>query len=265
MSALLRFRRARAGRARLALALALAAFIALAPGCRSQAGARGPALVVASDLDNAPFAYVDEAGQPAGRDVEMMAELARRLDRPLEWRRVPFAQLLPALEAGAADAVCATLGRTPERAERVLFTRAYFETAIAVVVRAGPGEPQRLDELAGRLVAAGAGTTSQDAVRRRLPHARLVASDKGASAAQRLELHAIDAVALDGPAADALARASQGKLARLAETLADEHYAIAVAPGRAELCRELDVALGTLAIDGWLVALDRRHGLTPGH
>ena len=38
-----------------------------------------PLLVVASDLDNPPFAWIDEHGVARGRDVEMMEELATAL------------------------------------------------------------------------------------------------------------------------------------------------------------------------------------------
>lgn len=220
-------------------------------------------LVVISDLDNAPFAAVDETGRPAGRDVEMMDLIAGVLGRPLEWRRIPFAELLPAIEAGAADVACATLGITSERAERVEFSRPYFTTTIAVVVRTGPNEPRELADLAGRRIAAGLGTTSELAARERLPEAMLEDEEpSGAGTAQRLVSRAIDAVVLDGPAADAMVAASGGRLARLAEPLAEERYALVVAQGRTRLLAELDAALELLERTGRLRALDRSYELT---
>jgi ABC-type amino acid transport substrate-binding protein len=232
----------------------------LLAGCAAAPAAPRGAVIVASDLDNSPFAYVDADGRPAGRDVAMMHRLAERCGLDLEWRRMPFEELLPACERGEVDVVCATLGITPERAERVLFTRPYFTTSIAVVVRDAPGEPRCFADLAGRRVAAAAGTTSERAVARRLPDALLVLENKEKlSAAERLARRTIDAVAMDAPAAEALVAASALPLRRLPAALAEEDYALALPPDRAALRDRLDAALLELAAE-W-PALDARHGL----
>jgi polar amino acid transport system substrate-binding protein len=226
-------------------------------------GCAAPAPITAlSDLDNRPFAWVDEDGTPRGRDVEMMTLLAARVGRPLEWRREPFERLLPLVEAGEADVVCATLGVTPERAERVLFTEPYFHTEIAVVVRAGDGEPRSLAELGGKRVSGAAGTTSERAVRTKLLYAVGVFENKtGGATDQRLLGGEIDAAVMDGPAADAMVAASGGHLLRLAQTLDGEHYALALPKDRAKLARALDCALGELDRSGALAALNAAYGL----
>jgi ABC-type amino acid transport substrate-binding protein len=252
-------RRELAGRSfsKLVLSIGLLAVLG-ASGCA--AIARKTPVVVASDLDNPPFAWVDAEGQPAGRDVEMMRALARAAGLELEWRRMPFEELCDAAAAGSVDVVCATLGITPERAERVLFTAPYFTTVIAVVVRAGAGEPGSLAELSGRRVAAGAGTTSERAVRAHLSGAVGVYENKeGLDSGARLATRTVDAVVLDGPAAEALVAASAGKLRRLPEDLAAERYALALPHDRAALRAALDRALGELT-RAW-ADLDARHGL----
>lgn len=243
--------------------LLLLGWLAAIVGAGCAAPRARPPLRVASDLDNRPFAWVDERGVARGRDVEMMEALAAALGRPLEWRRMPFEQLLPAVERAEVDLACATLGVTPERAERVLFTRPYFATAIAVVVRAGPGEPRALADLAGRAVLAGAGTTSERAVLERLPRARLEAGDKGRTTAERLSAGEVDAAVLDGPAAEALVERSGGRLVRLAEPLARELYALALPRSAHELRAALDRELARLERDGALAELDAAHGLAP--
>jgi polar amino acid transport system substrate-binding protein len=217
---------------------------------------------VASDLDNRPFAFVDDDGRPAGRDVEMMEHLALACGLELQWRRTPFAELLEALERGEADVVCATLGVTPERRERVEFTRPCFETTQAVLVRAGEGEPQWLSDLAGRRVAASGDTTSGRAARARLARSELVLESKaGLAPGERLLSREVDAVVLDRPAADAHARESAGALRVLDEQLAVERYALAVRRERADLRERLDLALRALA-DTW-AELDGAYGLAP--
>jgi polar amino acid transport system substrate-binding protein len=253
-------------RPRLALALvsAMLAACAACAACAARATARGAArpLRVASDLDNPPFAWVELDGQPGGRDVDMMTELAVLLGRPLEWQRMAFAELLPAVERGAVDVACATLGVTPERAERVRFTRPYFETRLAVVVRAGSGEPEELADLEGRRVGGGAGTTAERAILRELPRARGVfESESERPALERLLAADVDALVMDAPAAEALVAASTGRLRVLAADLGPERYALALPMDSAALERQLSRALDVLERRGRLAELDREHGL----
>jgi ABC-type amino acid transport substrate-binding protein len=218
-------------------------------------------LVVGCDLENPPFASGSPEA-PAGRDVEMMGRIGARMRLPIEWRKIPFAELLPALERGEVDLVCATLGITPEREERVLFTRPYFETEIAVVVRAGAGEPATFTALAGKRVGAGVGTTSERAVRRLLPRSQCLPSSKdGATSAELLLAGELDACAMDGPNADRMVAESGGRLARIREPLERERYAIAVSKQRPTLRDRVDYVLGEMQRSGALLELDAAYGL----
>lgn len=250
--------------------LLLVAGLPLLAACQAVAGGHSPPsppapppLVVASDLDNPPFAWVDEQGRPAGRDVEMMEAIGRLLGRPVEWRRIPFETLLPAAQAGLVDVVCATLGVSPERAEKVAFSRPYFETVIALVVRSGPGEPRGWDELSGLRVAAAPGTTAERAVAELLPRSRGVFEGSKAPAAERLLLGEVDAIAMDGPAADALVAASGGALTTLHTPLAPERYALALPRDRPELLAAVDAALAQLQASGELSRWNGSYGLRP--
>ena len=237
---------------------AAALALLLLTACASQ---RAP-LVVASDLDNAPFAFVDDDGEPAGRDVEMMDTLASRLGRELEWERMPFEELLDAAAQARVDLVCATLGITPERRRLVDFSRPYFDTSIAVVVRDGPGEPRSLAALSGRRVSAAQGTTSERAVRAGLPGAELHLLPPGAhSAVEQLLAFEVDAAVMDAPDATRLVAEHAGELARL-DDLESERYALAL-PRGSTLRPLLDGLLGEMSANGELAELDREWGLEP--
>lgn len=219
-------------------------------------------LIVGSDIDNAPFASLDAYQRPIGRDVEMMQALADELGLVLEWKRMPFDELLAAVEDHRIDVVCATMGITEERAERVAFSRPYFDTSIAIVVRTGEGEPRSLAELAGRRVAGGKGTTSERAITLKLVDSRGVFEEKSTlSAIERLRSHAVDALAMDGPAADALVAQNAGAVVRLEPPLERERYALVLHRDRWVLRARIDAALEKLEKNGWLAALDRRYGL----
>ncbi len=218
---------------------------------------------VASDLANPPFAWLDEAGVARGRDVEMAQQLAEIMNAKLEWHRMEFAVLLDALEQGEADAVIATMGATPERAERVLLSNAYFVTNLRVLVRRGANEPTSLAALDGLRVSAGIGTTSELALRDQLPRAIPAApSEKGATSIERLLAGEVDALIMDGPDALDFAREYPNELAVLDEPLAEERYVVAVKPTGAEWLERINVALYAMRESGALSELDRRFELT---
>ena len=219
---------------------------------------------MASDLDNMPFAGVNESGVPEGRDVEMMVALAARLGRPLRWERMPFDQLLPAVQASTVDVICATMGITTEREALVDFSDPYYSTAIEVVVRRGPGEPRRWADLDGRKVGAGQGTTSERAVRRVLPQALGVYENKSQQGAyERLIQGTVDGLAMDGPNALELVRQHGDELTLLLTPLASERYGLVVGSGQVTLRSALNRALVALRRDGTMAALDSRRGLQP--
>lgn len=229
---------------------------------RSTPSMRPDALTVASDLDNLPFAGVDASGRAVGRDVEMMRRLAAEIGRELEWKRIAFDELLPTLERGEVDAVCATLGVTPEREQRFAFTRPYYATSIALVSRAGAFEARSIEALAGKRVAASAGTTSERAVRLHAADAVLVVESKqGSTVAERLASGDLDAAAMDAPAARALVDRSGGALELWPVALEPERYAIALRKDDRRLVDELDAALAKLEAEGALAELDLRFGV----
>lgn len=222
--------------------------------------------VVGSDLDNSPFASVDGDGKPIGRDVEMMVKLAERCGARIEWKRMPFDELLGSVRAGEVDIVCATMGITDERARVVQFSSPYFVTEIAVVLRAGFGAGPTLEQrLTGHRVHAARGTTSQVAVEQLLPAAELFLASKGAlTSASLLTQGLVAALVMDRPAAEAIALQSHGMLVVAEERLAAENYALVFSTTRTDrLCERLNEALRELGSRGDWEQLDREYGLVP--
>ena len=221
-----------------------------------------PPIVVGSDLDNAPFAYMDKNGKAAGRDVDMMIAIAHMLDRELVWKRIAFDDLLPAAQSGRVDVVCATLGVTPERGQQVDFSRPYFRTELVVLVREAPDQPESLRDLVAKKVAASPGTTSQRAIARLLPESvGVLAPDAQRTDVQRLLESEVDAVVMDGPAAEAAMASNPGKLRRIPGLFTPEDYALALPKNRSALRSQIDDCLRTLQLSGNLDSWNGKYGL----
>ena len=134
----------------------------------------------------------------------------------LVWKRIAFDDLLPAAQSGRVDVVCATLGVTPERGQQVDFSRPYFRTELVVLVREAPDQPQTLRDLDAKKVAASPNTTSQRAIARLLPESTGVfAPDRERTDVQRLLDGEVDAIVMDGPAAETVMAARSGQNQRL--------------------------------------------------
>ena len=89
----------------------------------------------------------------------------------------------------------------------------------------------------------------------------MTGNKSGLEGVSRLASHEVDALVMDGPAADALVARAPGALARLPEALDAEDYAIALPKGRDALREALDAALQAVTRDGLRARWNARHGL----
>lgn len=210
-------------------------------------------LRIASDATFPPFHYIDGSAA-TGFDIELARLVVERAGfQPVVLVR-PYDDLLAGVTDRAHDLVAATTGVTPEREKLYLFTRPYFETSQAALVRVGPNEPATIADLRGRRVgAAGSGTSAR--ALRAMAGVEQVSLGKGQAGVPTLEKGDIDALVVDEYGAVAAARASKGRLRVLAGPLALERYAFVLPLGRDELKRVLDRALGELEREGHVRAL----------
>jgi len=74
-----------------------------------------------------------------GYEPAVAEAIGAELGRPIEWVRVPWVEMIPAVQRGEADAVLCGQGITPERQAQVDFTRPYAIFHEGVLVRRGSG------------------------------------------------------------------------------------------------------------------------------
>lgn len=146
-----------AGRAiamlRAPLALAALAWIGLAAPAAAQAPLR-----CAVDGTFAPHAMPKLGGGIEGFNVDLFNEVARRMGRPLTMDSASFSGLIPAMNAGRYDFLCAPTTATPQRAENMLFTEGYLFTAFQFGIRRGSAPLASLDDLRGKTISVNKGS-----------------------------------------------------------------------------------------------------------
>ncbi|TVP96251.1 MAG: ABC transporter substrate-binding protein [Acholeplasmatales bacterium] len=145
-------------------------FVTLAVFLIQACGVDENSLVVGMECDYAPFNWTtsDDTAEPVsgtnyycdGYDMMIARQLAASLGRELVVRQVAWEGLIPALLSGEIDVIIAGMSPTPERAETVLFTDAYYVSAQVFVVQSGStyAQAETLDDFAGARVIAQLGT-----------------------------------------------------------------------------------------------------------
>lgn len=85
----------------------------------------------------APYAVIRADGQPGGESPEVAREVARRLGVRPAWVLTEFDRLIPDLEDGRFDVIAAGLFITPQRMQRVRFSRPTLRVRPGWLRRAG--------------------------------------------------------------------------------------------------------------------------------
>ena len=239
------------------------------------------AINVAYSPDSLPFSFAGANGEPAGYSIDLcrrvIAQIGRAVGEPnlkVNWMAGSVAERLQMVATGRADLECANTTQTQLRLANVDFSNLIFVDAGGFLVKAGAPINQ-LADLGGKRIAVQRGTTTEtrlnEALRRRLVNATVVAVADAGEGVAMLEAGSVDAYAGDkiklvGLAVQAKAPA---KLALLADELSFEPYAMALPRNDSALRLEVNRALTQVYVGGdietiyaqWLGKLGRPSAL----
>lgn len=84
-----------------------------------------------------PFVIQEPDGSWRGISIDLWQRVAEQAGYRYELQAMPFARLLPSLEAGELDVVVGALTMTAEREERFDFTHPFYRTGLAIGVPPG--------------------------------------------------------------------------------------------------------------------------------
>jgi polar amino acid transport system substrate-binding protein len=136
-------------------------------------------LKAGTSKDAFPFAYKDRTGHLNGYSVDMLVliqkQLEKQLKRPVKLELVALdpADRISSLKSGSVDIVCDAASFTWERNHDVDFTVSYATTGTQLMARRS-AKAWDITSLAGQKIGAMPGTTSEEAVLRVQPKAKVV-------------------------------------------------------------------------------------------
>src|SRR5687767_1484402 len=150
------------------LVLAVFAFVAVGCGDDDSGGSSSGSLntieegklLVGSDIPYAPFEFGREPDYE-GFDVDIVDEVAKRIDLEAKFVKTPFDPIFRNLAQGRFDMVASAVTITPERQRTVDFSEPYFPANQSLMVKRG-SDIKTVDDLGGKTVGAQLGTTGAD-------------------------------------------------------------------------------------------------------
>ena len=112
-------------------------------GCGNKTIVEKKVLRVGTTANFPPFEYFQpNSGIHTGYDIDLIRELGKNMGYDkVEFVNVNFTKLLDGLEAKEYDAVISGLAITPEREEKVAFTKPYITDGLTIVLPVGTKLP----------------------------------------------------------------------------------------------------------------------------
>jgi ABC-type amino acid transport substrate-binding protein len=204
-------------------------------------------LRVGSDIPYAPFEFGREPNYQ-GFDVDIVNEVAKRLDLDATFVKTPFDPIFRNLAQGRFDMVASAATITPERERTVAFSVPYFPADQSLMVKRG-SDIKTTDDLAGKRVGAQVGTTGADYAKDKVEAETVRTYDLIDDAFKALQAGQVDAVINDFPVSKYAERSK--KDLQVVQTIATgEKYGLGFNKDDTKLREEVNKALDEMKDDG---------------
>ncbi|MEY8426593.1 amino acid ABC transporter substrate-binding protein [Lachnospiraceae bacterium 46-15] len=220
----------------------------------------GDTFTVGFDQDFPPMGFVGEDGEFTGFDLELAAEVAKRLGKEIVYQPIAWDAKDMELESGTID--CIWNGFTMNgREDSYTWSEPYMKNNQVFVVKADAGISTKAD-LAGKVVDVQTDSSAEAALKddEELMNSfgQLVTVADYNTAFMDLESGAVDAIAMDDVVASYQIEQRQVDFVVLDETLAAEEYGIGFKMGNEELRDQVQDTLKDMAADGTLAEISNK-------
>ncbi|WP_250124274.1 ABC transporter permease subunit [Chroococcidiopsis sp. CCMEE 29] len=221
---------------RLTLVVGFSCLILLA-GCSStpNSTAAGKTLTVATEGTYPPFEFQSAEGELQGFDIDLMNVIAKEAGFTVQYQGLPFAGMIPALQAQTIDAAVAAMTITEERAKTISFSRPYFKSGLAIATRTNNQTITNFDSLKDKRIAVQIGTTGAQKAAS-IPGAEIRSFDDAPTTLRELLNGNVDAVVHDQPVIlYAIASGNVQGVKVVSELLTEEYFGIPTPKGSPNL------------------------------
>ena len=214
-------------------------------------------------LDDAfpPLGFRDDANNIVGYDIDLAAEVCKRLGVELKCQPIDWTAKEQELNTGNIDCIWNGFTMTPEREAALSFTKPYLDNAQVVIVRSDAGIAS-LADLAGKKIGLQAGSSAADAVEVnpefKATLAEVVEFKDNLTALMDLEIGGVDGVVMDMVVGNYSIMTTGKDFVTLSESLSSEKYGIGFRKNDVQLRDEVQKILEEMAADGTVAAISAK-------
>ncbi|MFJ8819971.1 ABC transporter substrate-binding protein [Amycolatopsis thermoflava] len=216
-------------------------------------------LRVALTQANPPWNFVGANGLPAGYDVDVAHELARRMGiGKVEFVQASFQTFIEGIKAGRFDMVVSGQTITEERKQQVDFSRPYEVNGISIFVPASNTSITSLADLRGKTVAVSAGTTQHKFATEKIPDVNVKTYDNATLGLTDLSRGNADAMLVSRFQGSYLASKNGLAVKPAGPLLEAEVNGISFRKDSPALKREVDRVINEMIADGTLTRISQQ-------
>ena len=224
------------------------------------APSEGGTFTVGFDQDFPPMGFVGDDGEYTGFDLELAAEVAKRLGK--EFVPQPIAWDSKDMELTSGNIDCIWNGFTMTgREDKYTWTEPYMANTQVVVVTAESGITS-LNDLAGKVVEVQADSSAEAALKENQDltgtFGTLQTTPDYNTAFMDLQMGTVDAIAMDIVVAGYQIEQRKADFVILDETLAAENYAVGFKLGNDALKDQVQEQLEAMAADGTMAKISEK-------
>lgn len=188
-------------------------------------------LTVATEATYPPFEFQTAEGELQGFDIDLIRAIANASSFKVRFQQMPFAGMIPALQAQTVEAAVAAMTITAERAKTISFSNPYFRSGLAIATRTTNQSITSLNSLKNKKIAVQIGTTGAKQASG-IPGAKIRSFDDAPTAIQELLNGNVDAVLHDQPVIlYAIKTGNVQGIKVVSELLTEEYYGIPTPKG----------------------------------
>lgn len=199
-----------------------------------------------------PMEFRDKQNELKGFDIDMANEIGKKLGVKTEFVCTDFNGIILALKSGKFDTIISGLSITDERKKEISFSDPYVMNSQIIVVKNGNTAIKGANDLKGKTVGVGLGTTSESVATKMQGLKEVKKYDKTTEELQDLLIGRIDAVIVDEPVGRYYISEAdkKGKYEVLSEKLTKEPMGIGFKNEDKELKDAVQKAINELKKDG---------------
>jgi cystine transport system substrate-binding protein len=214
---------------------------------------------IANTQASPPWSLLDDKNQPAGYDVEIAKEVARRIGVPkIVFIADLFKNFVESLKADKYDLVMNDLTPTVEREKQVDFSAPYGVEDFRIFVRAVNVDIKDKPDLRGKRIGVTTGTSNESWSRANLKDSEIVTYDNGGLVFNDLAIGRIDAVISSHFGGMKYATVNKLPIKEVGPILTYQLSAAAMAKNQPALREAVSKAVNDMHADGTIDRLSRR-------